>query len=139
MSTNFWAVPLFIRVEPVTNSGPTTTSIGNLEILEISLFWLQEILPVNISDELHAFIAPITYGVEPDAAMPITKSRLLISYFFKSNQPWFKSSSANSTAFLIAESPPAINPTTKPWGIPYVGGHSLASKTPKRPLVPAPI
>ena len=26
--TNFWAVPDFMRVLPVTNSGPTITSIG---------------------------------------------------------------------------------------------------------------
>ena len=27
-STIFWAVPLFMRLEPVTNSGPTMVSIG---------------------------------------------------------------------------------------------------------------
>ncbi len=28
LSTSFWAVPAFSRVEPVTTSGPTTTSMG---------------------------------------------------------------------------------------------------------------
>ena len=28
LSTSFWAVPAFIRVLPVTNSGPTTTTTG---------------------------------------------------------------------------------------------------------------
>ena len=28
LSTIFWAVPLFMRLEPVTNSGPTIVSTG---------------------------------------------------------------------------------------------------------------
>ena len=41
----------------------------------------------------------------------------------------------------IPERPVAagVKPITKVFGIPYVGGISEASKTPKRPLVPAPI
>jgi len=45
-------------------------------------------------------------------------------------------SSANSYAFLIAASPPAINPTTTPKSTPKVGGHSEASTIPNLPDVP---
>ena len=38
-----------------------------------------------------------------------------------------------------AGTPPAISPTTFSGGVPNVGGHSDASRTPNRPLVPAPI
>ena len=35
--------------------------------------------------------------------------------------------------------PPAIIPTTRLGSVPKVGGHSDASTTPSRPLVPAPM
>ena len=81
----------------------------------------------------------MTYGVVPDAAIPITISFLVILFDLRSFQPWSLLSSANSTAFLIALSPPAIIPITVSGGTPKVGGHSLASTTPRRPLVPAPM
>jgi len=59
---------------------------------------------------LHFFSAEITYGVVPDAAMPITMSFSEILYFWSDNQPSSLESSANSTAFLMAVSPPAIRP-----------------------------
>ena len=74
----------------------------------------------------------------PDAAIPTTTSFSEILCCCKSIQPWVIESSAFSTAFLIAMSPPAIKPTTNSCGTPNVGGHSEASKTPNRPLVPAP-
>ena len=43
---NFCAVPDFKRVEPVRNSGPQSTSIGNVACLEISAFLLQDRLAV---------------------------------------------------------------------------------------------
>ena len=74
----------------------------------------------------------------PDAAMPTTTSLLEILWLTKSFHPRSKSSSANSTAFLIALSPPAINPITTSWETPKVGGHSEASSIPSLPEVPAP-
>jgi hypothetical protein len=47
-------------------------------------------------------------------------------------------SSANSTGYRMARSPPAMRPMTRPCSTPYVGGHSYASTIPNRPLVPAP-
>lgn len=74
----------------------------------------------------------------PEAAIPMTISLFVILYSFKSNQPCVLESSAFSTAFLMAVSPPAISPRTNSCEIPKVGGHSEASKIPNRPLVPAP-
>ena len=58
---------------------------------------------------------------------------------FKSCQACSVSSSAFSTALLIATSRPAINPITMSNGTPNVGGHSEASKIPNLPEVPAPM
>ena len=50
--------------------------------------------------------------------------------------PAFTSSSAPSIDLTSAGSPPAMTPTTISGGVPKVGGHSAASSTPRRPLVP---
>ena len=63
------------------------TSIGYLVFLAKGVFELQVIQPVKIFFSLHFFIAPTTYGVVPDAAIPMTESLLFISYLFKSSQP----------------------------------------------------
>ena len=47
-------------------------------------------------------------------------------------------SSAPSFARNIASSPPAMMPCTCSGSVRKVGGHSDASSTPSRPLVPAP-
>ena len=49
------------------------------------------------------------------------------------------SSSVVSVARLSAASPPAMMPCTISGGTLKVGGHSEASSTPSRPLVPAPM
>ena len=114
-------------------------SIGILDTFERGEPKLHVIQPVRIPSELHFWIVETTYGVVPDAAIPITESLLVILYFFKSCHPWDKLSSANSCDFLMALSPPAIKPITKSSETPKVGGHSEASKIPYLPLVPAPI
>ena len=43
-----------------------------------------------------------------------------------------------AVAEAVAAAAPAITPTTWPGSLMKVGGHSLASSTPSRPLVPAP-
>ena len=74
--TNFCAVPDFIRVLPVTNSGPTTSTIGWSGTIERGDPGLQVIPAVNMLLSLHARSAPITYGVVPEAAIPTTVSNL---------------------------------------------------------------
>jgi hypothetical protein len=69
----------------------------------------------------------------------MTISLCEILHVCKSFQPCVVESSAFSTAFLMAISPPAISPITTSCEIPKVGGHSDASRMPNRPLVPAPI
>ena len=83
--------------------------------------------------------APTTYGVLPEAAIPQTTSNGLSSIFFKSSTAISLESSAPSIAVVNASLPPAIRPWTRVGSTPYVGGHSDASSTPKRPDVPAPI
>ena len=48
-------------------------------------------------------------------------------------------SSAPSMARTRASRPPAMIPCTWLGSVPNVGGHSAASRTPSRPLVPAPM
>ena len=79
-STIFCAVPAFILVLPVTNSGPVITSIGYSEANANGLFELQVIQPVIIALFLACLIPPITYGVVPEAAIPTKTSFSVISY-----------------------------------------------------------
>ena len=58
--TSFWAVPLFILVLPVTNSGPTTTSMGKSAAADTGALGLQVIDPVTIPALRHCSNAPIT-------------------------------------------------------------------------------
>ncbi len=44
LSTSFWAVPAFKRVEPVSTSGPGTTSIATSAYLLTSAFSLHALL-----------------------------------------------------------------------------------------------
>ena len=75
-----------------------------------------------MSFSLAFFNAPTTYGVLPLAAIPKTTSAVETLCDTKSFHPCSTSSSANSTAFLMAESPPAIKPMTFPCSRPNVGG-----------------
>src|SRR5690606_41897688 len=74
LRTSFCAVPLFILVLPVTNSGPTTTSMGKSAAALTGEPGLHAMLPVVMPRLRHSSSAPITYGVVPLAAMPITTS-----------------------------------------------------------------
>ena len=99
---------------------------------------LHVIQPVVILFFLHISKPPFTYGVDPDADIPITKSFSLTLCFVKSNHASEMESSANSWDTLIALSPPAIIPIILS-PIPKVGKHSDASTIPNLPLVPDPI
>ena len=71
------------------------------------------------------FNPPITYGVLPLAANPIQISSLQKFLLIKSSLPKSSESSAPSTAFMKALSPPAINPINSLGEALKVGGHSL--------------
>src|SRR5690606_15266691 len=59
-NTSFCAVPAFIRVDPVTNSGPTMTSMGYLASAATGEFALQTMQPVAIPCLLASRRPPIT-------------------------------------------------------------------------------
>lgn len=82
--------------------------------------------------------APIAYGVRPEAEMPTTVSSALSFSPSRSAAASSLLSSAPSTAVTMADGPPAIRPMTSDGSVLKVGGHSLASSTPRRPAVPAP-
>ena len=79
-----------------------------------------------------------TNGVVPLAAMPTTTSVAPTRRSSTAAMPASRSSSAPSTDLTSAGSPPAMIPCTISGSVPKVGGHSEASSTPSRPLVPAP-
>src|SRR5665647_2804060 len=98
LRTIFWAVPAFSLVLPVTNSGPTTTTTGYSVTSTIGPVGLQVIHPVRMPFSRAFWMPTITYGVVPDAAMPITVSLVLILKISSSFHALLGSSSAASTA-----------------------------------------
>ena len=123
----FCPVPDFIRELPVTSSGPTIISIGISASAASGESGLLQIQAVRMPCSRARCSAPITYGVVPDAAMPITVSSGEIFRSSSSCQPRCGSSSACSTGFRNAVSPPAIRPTTS------VGGIRRSAGSPRRP------
>ena len=82
--------------------------------------------------------APSTYRVVPLAESPTTTSRRDTPARRRSRLPSAAESSAPSSACRSARMPPATTACTIRGGVPNVGGHSAASRTARRPLVPAP-
>ena len=70
-------VPAFMRVEPVTTSGPVNIVKGISAIEPISESGVQAIEIVAAGMERAYFSPPMTYGVRPEAAMPTNTSALL--------------------------------------------------------------
>ena len=136
--TSFWAVPALSRVEPVTTSGPTSTSMARSAAALRADPGLQTTATAKAPRSRAAPSAPRTYGVDPLAARPTTTSRSPAPARCTARAPARASSSAPSTARRRATSPPAMVPCTCSGGEEKVGGHSDASRTPRRPLVPAP-
>ena len=134
LRTSFCAVPAFSRVEPVSSSGPTTTSMPWSAAAPSALSALQDRPTVS---------APSGAGVldradrvrraagggdrrppcRPRSAASASRSAAASSLL----------SSAPSTDVTMAAGPPAIRPTTSAGSVLKVGGHSLASSTPSRP------
>ena len=94
---------------------------------------------VNLADPTERQEAFQSLNLNPVQAKQLQTDLTPVSYTHLDVYKRQSSSSANSTALLIAVSPPAIIPTTVSKETPKVGGHSDASTTPNRPLVPAPI
>ena len=139
LSASLVAVPALSRVEPVTTSGPTGIASITSTVAAISAGGVLQVRnAVRAPSSRERARAARTNGVVPLAAMPITTSRSETVSSFTASAPATSSSSAPSWLRSSAARPPAITPTTMPGGVPNVGGHSVASSTPSRPLVPAP-
>src|ERR1051325_6470588 len=122
LRTSLVAVPAFRRVEPVSTSGPVIGLITTSHVSARTLGGVAQVRSTVLAPSVCALpSAARTYGVVPLAAIPA-----------------FTSSSAPSALFTSAPYPPAITPTTIVEGTLNVGGHSAASRTPRRPDVPAP-
>jgi hypothetical protein len=71
---SFWAVPAFIRVEPVMTSGPVSTATWMSAAGPSGASGLAEISTVCAPAARPARRAPPTYGVRPLALTPTTTS-----------------------------------------------------------------
>src|SRR5437879_1931557 len=138
-STRFVAGAAFMRVDPVSTSGPTLGRISTSQVPVSSCGGSeQDTRPVTAPSVCARDSAARTNGVVPLAAMPRTKSRGSTRSRSIAAAPASTSSSAPSWLFTSAGRPPAMTPTTSSGGVPKVGGHSLASSRPRRPDAPAP-
>src|SRR6266699_3404163 len=143
--------PAFNLVDPARISGPTGSAITKSLIVAgvgdpgwpASAPAATDGLHVSkitfAPSDLARASAPRTKGVRPLAVIPITTSAGFTPRSTTASAPVLCSSSAPSTLRCSAVIPPAITPCTKSVGAPNVGGISLASRTPMRPLLPAPM
>ena len=138
LSATLVAVPAFRRVDPVKISGPTARSIARSTTAFCSRAGLQLSKIVFALNDFARASAPSTKGVRPLAVMPMTTSTSFTPRRSMANAPLLPSSSAPSTLRCRAVAPPAMMPWTSSGDAPKVGGISLASSTPRRPLLPAP-
>ena len=138
LRTIFVAVPAFMRVEPLTISGPTTAAMlmfavrGNLRIAVAAHADRERADALSIfqtADDVRRAAA----GGDSDHDVALGELDV-----FKIFDRKFGRSSAPSTAEVRAAYPPAMTPTTCDGCVLNVGGHSTASSTPRRPEVPAP-
>ena len=136
LSASLVAVPALSRVEPVSTSGPTASAITT-RAAEAGTSGLQVTSAVAAPRLRASFKAARTNGVTPLAAMPTTMSpgRTRLRIWRAPSAPL---SSAPSEERNTVRLPPAITACTSEGGVSKVGGHSAASSTPSRPLVPAP-
>src|SRR5438445_487305 len=139
LSTSLVAVPAFIRVDPVSTSGPT---FGRITTSHVAVSWAggseHDTSPVFAPSVCARDSALRTNGVVPLAAIPMTTSLGPTRAESTAAAPALTSSSAPSALRVNALGPPAMIPRTISGGVPNVGGHSAASNTPRRPEVPAP-
>ena len=139
LSTSFCAVPDFSRVEPATISGPTSGVIAISTARASSESGVQ-LIPIVDRAQAPGFGDRAEHirraAAGGDADEHVARSEAAREQVAT---PIAGSSSVVSVARLRAASPPAMMPCTNSGGTLKVGGHSEASSTPSRPLVPAPI
>ena len=103
LSTSLVAVPAFIRVEPVTTSGPTSTRMVASQVSRSSLGGSEQVtIAVRAPRVCARESAARTNGVVPLAAMPTTTSSGPTRLASISPMAAFTSSSAPSTDFTSA-------------------------------------
>ena len=136
LRTSFWAVPALSRVEPVMASGPVLTASRWSAASASSACGLAVTRAVTAPSSRARASAPPTKGVRPDAVSPTAMSpgRRPAA----SARPASTSSSTFSTARRRAAGPPAWWAVNRPSGALNVGSSSAASRTARRPDVPAP-
>ena len=118
-STILVAVPAFMRVEPVTTSGPVSGAITTSWVSASSGGGcVQRRNPVRAPRSRARSRAPCTKGVVPEAAIPITKSSAPTSRSSMAAAPSPGWSSAPSCARTRAACPPAITPCTMAGSVP---------------------
>ena len=137
-STSFWAVPALSRVLPAMTSGPTRGTMLRWHAASSGEAGVQATAIVAAPRARARRTAATTNGVRPLAAIPTTTSSGPAPRASIARSPAASSSSAPSTASVTACASPASTACTRSGGVPNVGGHSAASSTPSRPLVPAP-
>src|SRR5206468_12325176 len=139
LRTSLVAVPALRRVDPVSTSGPVIGLMMTSQVSARTCGGFEQVTSTVLAPSVCARDKAIrTYGVVPLAAIPTTTSRFVTPAVSTAAPPALTSSSAPSALFTSAGYPPAITPTTMVGGTPNVGGHSVASRTPRRPEVPAP-
>jgi len=100
LSTSFVAVPAFIRVDPVSTSGPTLGRISTSHVSASTCGGSEhESKPVSAPIVCARESAARTNGVVPLAAMPSTKSSGVTRALSIASAPAFTSSSAPSRPF----------------------------------------
>src|SRR5579875_3233146 len=133
----FWALAAFMRVEPLMTSGPTSAQMVMSATCERSEFGLQVIAAVLAPRARAYSTAPTTYGVRPEADMPIMTSLRVGRRLATSRCPISGESSFTSEALASALGPPAIRYCTCCGSVEKVAGHSEASREAMRPEEPA--
>ncbi len=135
-STSFCAVPAFIRVEPVSTSGPVpmpTSTSTSAVAAGIGAHQRRRgaRLPGHPQPGEHPRRATARRHPDHQVPRPYRVRAATLS-------PSSTSSSAPSIARVIAASPPARWGTNQPGGTSKVGRSSTASSTASRPDVPLP-
>src|SRR5438552_36563 len=137
LRTSFVAVPALSRVEPASTSGPGAGAMTTSARASRVGGGLQATSTVRAPRRRAAASAARTNGVTPLAETPTTTSpgRTRVPTARAAARA---SSSAPSRDRKTAAWPPAMIACTRRRGVPNVRGHPAASRTPRRPPVPAP-
>ncbi len=136
--TIFVAVPALRRVEPAITSGPTAGAIVRSTKVCSSVRGSQVTKMIFEPARRARVSAPRTNCVIPLAETPMTTSFFVGRSRLIERAPSSWLSSTPSLARRIALLPPAMMARTRSGLVPKVGGISADSRTPRRPLVPAP-